>query len=77
MNTNKTLVINTSWCKGCGICVAFCPKKALMLEKGCAALKEGAQCVLCGKCEQLCPDYAIYIEENETGGFVQWGIEQF
>ena len=31
MENNKKLVINPKWCKGCGICVAFCPKNALEL----------------------------------------------
>ncbi|EPZ62208.1 4Fe-4S binding domain protein [[Clostridium] sordellii ATCC 9714] len=21
------LILNTNWCKGCGICVEYCPKK--------------------------------------------------
>ncbi|MBM9604760.1 4Fe-4S binding protein, partial [Desulfopila inferna] len=25
----KELVINRDWCKGCGICVKFCPTKVL------------------------------------------------
>ena len=29
MENNKKLVINPAWCKGCGICAAFCPKKVL------------------------------------------------
>ena len=28
-NQNRELVINSAWCKGCGICAAFCPKGAL------------------------------------------------
>ena len=28
----QTVVINRDWCKGCGICVAFCPKQALILD---------------------------------------------
>ena len=31
---NKRLIINEKWCKGCGICVAFCPKQVLVLKKG-------------------------------------------
>ena len=28
---NLTIHINEVWCKGCGICVAFCPKKVLAI----------------------------------------------
>ena len=30
----KKLVLNSAWCKGCGICEAFCPKQVLKLENG-------------------------------------------
>ena len=61
----KKLVIETSWCKGCGICVAFCPKKALELSGEKAKLKDDNDCVMCGQCELRCPDYAIYLEEEK------------
>lgn len=60
---SKKLVINTDWCKGCGICVAFCPKKVLTLKKEKVALS-GEGCILCGQCELRCPDYAIYLDEE-------------
>ena len=60
----KKLVINTDWCKGCGICVAFCPKKVLTLQKEKVALLDRENCILCGQCELRCPDYAIFIEEE-------------
>lgn len=63
----KKLVIETAWCKGCGICVAFCPGKALALIGDKAALTDEASCVLCGQCEKRCPDYAIYIKAEENG----------
>ena len=65
MNGKKKLVIDPEWCKGCGICVAFCPGNALELigEKVC--LREDGECVLCGMCEMRCPDYAIYLENLE------------
>jgi 2-oxoglutarate ferredoxin oxidoreductase subunit delta len=32
MENDGDVVINREWCKGCGICVVFCPKEALVLE---------------------------------------------
>ncbi|MBO4388090.1 MAG: 4Fe-4S binding protein [Spirochaetales bacterium] len=64
--SKKRLVINSAWCKGCGICAAFCPKGALEVVEGKVRRTEGTECVLCGNCELRCPDYAIYIEETET-----------
>ena len=68
MKAHGTLVIQESWCKGCGICVAFCPRGALTLINDKAVLINEPVCTLCGFCEQLCPDYAIYIESNPDSG---------
>ena len=61
----KELILNSAWCKGCGICVAFCPKGALELAHGQVRRKEGTDCILCGQCELRCPDYAIFVQEKE------------
>ena len=61
----KKLVINTAWCKGCGICAAFCPKGHLEVKKEKVRPIEGTDCILCGTCELRCPDYAIYVEETK------------
>ena len=65
MAGKKKLVLDPSWCKGCGICVAFCPKQALELAEEKVRLKSDGQCVLCGQCELRCPDYAIWLEDLE------------
>ena len=66
----KQHVINREWCKGCGICVAFCPKDVLELDakdKAVAARKQ--QCIACKLCELRCPDLAIEVEtETEEKG---------
>lgn len=56
----KQVVINREWCKGCGICVAFCPKKVLIFdEEGKARWAHPDECINCGLCELRCPDLAI------------------
>lgn len=58
------LILNTNWCKGCGICVEYCPKKILTLKDSKIEVEDIESCILCGLCELRCPDYAIYIEKD-------------
>ena len=62
--------INTERCKGCGICIEFCPKQVLERSGPFNAkgyyppeVKAGAWCVNCHFCEVLCPDFAIHSTE--------------
>ena len=56
------------WCKGCGICAAFCPTTALALEKdGLPYLAYPEKCTLCKLCELRCPDFAITVIAEEEG----------
>ena len=58
----KEHIINSEWCKGCGICVHFCPKKVLQIDtKGKAFAAQPEDCICCRLCEFMCPDLAIEI----------------
>ena len=53
-----------AWCKRCGNCVAFCPRKALDQDQwGYPRLASPDRCTACGLCEMLCPDFAISVGE--------------
>jgi 2-oxoglutarate ferredoxin oxidoreductase subunit delta len=58
-------VIRERYCKGCNICVAFCPKKVLALRGGKVAVERPELCIGCRLCELRCPDYAIEIQESD------------
>ena len=62
----KRLVTETSWCKGCGICAAFCPKKVLKIINDKVSVVDEDSCIKCGLCELRCPDYAIWLEECDN-----------
>ena len=67
MSRRKYLEVNAGWCKGCGICVAFCPKNVLELddtEKVVVARPD--DCNYCGDCEIRCPDLAIIVVTEEA-----------
>jgi len=62
VSAGVTIEINDAWCKGCAICVEFCPKDVLQmtpLDK--VEVKALEACTKCLRCEQLCPDFAIVV----------------
>jgi 2-oxoglutarate ferredoxin oxidoreductase subunit delta len=64
------IIVDKSFCKGCGLCVDICPKDIMVLDfeeisqKGyhpARCIDEGA-CIACLNCALMCPDVAITIE---------------
>ncbi len=58
--------INKKWCKGCELCVAFCPKQVLGMEKGKAIVLRPDDCTGCQFCEIYCPDFAITVHKVDN-----------
>jgi 2-oxoglutarate ferredoxin oxidoreductase subunit delta len=57
-----------AWCKSCGICVAFCPRKCLAQnEDGSPVVTRPDLCSGCAWCEIHCPDFAISLTEVTNG----------
>lgn len=62
VSTGVTIQINDAWCKGCTICVEFCPKDVLVMNRmDKVEVKAIESCTKCLRCEQLCPDFAIVV----------------
>lgn len=60
--------IDKERCKGCGLCIAHCPKKILAKTEDVntqgayyAVCIDESQCIACGACVLMCPDVAIEI----------------
>ena len=61
--------LNKKRCKGCGLCVVFCPKKNIKADSALnesgiypAVIIDEANCSGCGMCFIMCPDVCIEIE---------------
>lgn len=75
MKTAKTPImieIDTSLCKGCYVCVDFCPHEVFVISDK-ITLKSVypphpehiEKCTRCKLCELMCPDFAISVGDKE------------
>jgi len=60
-----------NWCKGCGLCIAFCPFQ-VFTEDGehHPVVAHPERCTACQWCAIHCPDFAIVVEvidDSERG----------
>jgi 2-oxoglutarate ferredoxin oxidoreductase subunit delta len=69
-NTMPKLYIEDKYCKGCGICIEFCPAKILKPAQKINSRgyflpesDEMDKCKQCGMCSLLCPDFAIVVSD--------------
>ncbi|KAB1440314.1 4Fe-4S dicluster domain-containing protein [Pseudodesulfovibrio senegalensis] len=61
------VTVYPDWCKGCGICIEFCPKKVLEFDaQGKCSVAREDDCIHCGFCELHCPDFAIVVTEKKS-----------
>lgn len=66
-----SLAIDRERCKGCELCVDFCPRTVLALSpklnsrgQHYATATNPAGCIGCAQCADMCPDAAIEIDEG-------------
>ena len=53
-----------NWCKGCGLCIAFCPREVLEANgEGLPVVAHPELCNACNWCYIHCPDLAIVVRK--------------
>jgi 2-oxoglutarate ferredoxin oxidoreductase subunit delta len=69
------VTILENWCKGCGFCVQFCPKRVLDISPDYNAkgyhppyVKNPEACHDCKFCQMICPEFSIYVTEDTNQG---------
>ena len=73
------ITIDTERCKGCGLCVAVCPKNCIAISERSnktgyypaqagpdSALRKNDSCTGCAMCAVICPDAVIEVSRNSN-----------
>lgn len=59
-------VVDLRRCKGCGLCIAFCPQKVFEADyQGKCIIKSPDNCIGCMTCDYHCPDFAIELVSED------------
>ncbi|MBN1349114.1 4Fe-4S binding protein [candidate division KSB1 bacterium] len=65
-NQLPEIIINTQWCKGCAICVEFCPQNVLAMNGNYPEVVNLEACTACQLCDIRCPDFAITVRKYDS-----------
>ena len=59
------VLIYATWCKGCSLCVEFCPTKVLAMDEDedHPRIVAPEKCNACHFCDTHCPDLAIVVRK--------------
>ncbi len=67
-----SIKINQELCKGCCLCIEFCPKGSIIIAKKLnakgyftAAVQDAGVCTGCATCAVMCPEVAIEVYRDE------------
>ena len=69
------IIILEDSCKGCALCVEFCPKGCIQISRD-KFTRSGSllpevinpeECSACGTCGNMCPDFAIEVYKYVDG----------
>ena len=69
--------IDSERCKGCGLCVAACPKQIIVISKKSnkkgyfPAETDSSECTGCAACAIICPDAVIEVYRDEGTKIVE------
>ncbi len=63
------IAVDSHYCKGCALCVHYCPKDILQLDANTISSKgyhpvicmDEEECIGCKNCQTMCPDAAIQV----------------
>lgn len=66
------IIIDTERCKGCGLCVASCPKDCIVISEKSnkngyfPAETNNSSCTGCAMCAVICPEAIIEVQRDDN-----------